>query len=103
VGESPVIRGVLQYRSPPIYIAHIKNPTYKKKYYIYYMGNWIIRVREECDELGLKVIKLYDFVNSDLFDGVSDDQQFLLRDQLRHMRSYESILRQRLLGTDYEV
>ena len=67
------------------------------------MGNWIIRVREECDELGLKVIKLYDFINSDLFDDVPDDQKCLLRYQLQYMQGYEATLRSRLLGTDYEV
>lgn len=54
------------------------------------------RVEIERDELEDKMNNLSRFIDSDEYDGLSKLQQILLKDQLRIMDLYKTVLKQRL-------
>lgn len=59
---------------------------------------WQVRVIVEAFELGDKVTKLNDFIKSDAFDELPDEQGELLLAQLGAMQEYEKVLNERIGG-----
>lgn len=55
-----------------------------------------MRVIEEKRELKLKLNKLEDFLESDLFETLDDLDKNLLSDQFRYMMLYDDILNRRI-------
>ena len=54
------------------------------------------RVIEELNEVSERISKLVKFTLSEKFSTLTDDMQYLMKDQLRVMLEYGSILRERL-------
>ena len=55
-----------------------------------------IRVENELNDLTAKIVSLVKFQYTEKFSELSNDMQYLMGDQLRHMMEYASILRRRL-------
>lgn len=60
--------------------------------------DWQVRVIVEAFELGDKVEKLNNFIKSDKFDILPDEQGELLLSQLGAMQEYEKVLIERIGG-----
>ena len=60
------------------------------------MEAFVERMIVEKDELQDKVMKLENFVNGEKFKDLKGLEQVYLKEQLRFMRGYLSILRQRI-------
>jgi len=60
------------------------------------MSDFISRLREEKNDLGSRMLKLYEFINSEKFRDVDGAEQDLLRDQFDAMSRYHSALCLRL-------
>ena len=54
------------------------------------------RLISEKDELNEKIVKLNQFINSENFNKIDKVQQSLLKTQLFVMRTYHSILEERI-------
>ena len=60
------------------------------------MGTFIERIVVEKDELQDKVTKLENFINGEKFKELKGLEQVYLKEQLKFMRGYLSVLRQRI-------
>jgi TRAP-type C4-dicarboxylate transport system substrate-binding protein len=60
------------------------------------MSDFFSRLLDEQEELQEKLDKLYYFVALDNFESVSEKQQRLLEEQLKHMNAYNNTLLERL-------
>lgn len=58
--------------------------------------NYIERLKEELEELELKISKLESFFKTDLYKGLIKEQRELLKEQFYTMKKYEEILIKRL-------
>ena len=54
------------------------------------------RVIAELEELSKKIAALGKFIGGKIYRGLSDYEQNLLQQQLRHMQDYEGALKQRV-------
>jgi len=54
------------------------------------------RVIDECTELETKIDKLIDFMHGDIYPALFAVDQGMLMVQLSHMKSYASVLRNRI-------
>jgi len=61
------------------------------------MKDYIVRLKEEKEELDEKMHKLSKFTLSPLFDDVDEEQKGLLCIQVDIMRAYLAVLEQRLI------
>ncbi|MGL5281068.1 MAG: crAss001_48 related protein [Plesiomonas shigelloides] len=60
------------------------------------MQDWQKRVIEEQSQLGAKAIKLADYISSDEFNALDEEEQMLLRKQRDTMVEYWFILERRI-------
>lgn len=60
------------------------------------MGDFIVRIKQEYDDLSDKIKSLRSFIGSDKFDNLSPDEKALLKLQLRQMEPYAETLKRRL-------
>lgn len=60
------------------------------------MSDFFSRLLDEQEELQEKLDKLYYFVALDSLKSVSEKQQRLLEEQLRHMNAYNNVLLKRI-------
>jgi hypothetical protein len=60
------------------------------------MSDFLSRLLDEQEELQEKLDKLYYFVALDSLKSVSEKQQRLLEEQLRHMNAYNNVLLERI-------
>lgn len=56
----------------------------------------LVKVRNESDELGIKINNLEEFLNSDMVYKIDSQQVCLLNSQLHAMNCYYSILNHRI-------
>lgn len=56
------------------------------------------RVITELEELSAKIVALGKFIGGKIYRGLSEYEQNLLQQQLRHMQDYEGVLKQRVAG-----
>ena len=59
---------------------------------------WQVRVIIECHELDHNIDRLNDFIKSDAFDELPEEQRELLLEQLGHMQEYHNVLLKRIGG-----
>lgn len=62
--------------------------------------NWLIRLYDEEVNLKDKIEKLTAFFSSELYKGLSEEHQSLLRSQLSAMRMYHAVLHRRIVLHD---
>lgn len=72
------------------------------------MNDFIVRIKQEYDDLADKVKALRSFIGSEKFNNISSDEQSLLKLQLRQMEPYLNTLKARLefysvLPTEEEI
>jgi hypothetical protein len=60
------------------------------------MTDFIERLQTEYSELGDKISSLQDFIHSDEYNLISDNQADLLIEQLEYMLKYQGVLSVRL-------
>ena len=60
------------------------------------MSNFRERLEKEIEELDYKLTKLNTFISLDVFKGLDEDQQVLLRTQSKVMDAYLTILNERM-------
>ena len=56
------------------------------------MANFLERVKSESEDLGLKIKALYQFTKTEIYAGLSEREQMLLRFQLDDMHRYQHTL-----------
>ena len=61
------------------------------------MGSFTSRLLEENTELSIKVEKLTTFVVSKQFDDLPDIERNDLKQQLRHMKAYSTVIGRRVV------
>ena len=54
------------------------------------------RVQIELSELTTKIVKLIEFTYTENFNTLSEQMQYLMKDQLNYMMNYADVLRRRL-------
>lgn len=54
------------------------------------------RVQIELNELTTKIVKLIEFTYTEKFNTLSEQMQYLMKDQLNYMMNYADVLRHRL-------
>lgn len=60
------------------------------------MKDWQKRAIKEAEELEEKIVKLSEFLNSDEFINLDNEDKRLLTQQYDHMQDYHSVLRHRV-------